>query len=595
MKTQTDKPVRIQTAQGNRSRTIAASQDALTRQIGSKVEEEDRSEPSVGRNIIVAIGINQYQHQPQLNNPINDAQAVLALFKQCGFQELPVVPSLVSNDATRAAIADLPNRLAAELAPDDNLVVFFAGHGEKVERQAPDPAQPGKAYTHRTGYLIPVDGPMDRPGEWIKLDSFLEEISGLPARHIFVILDACKSGIALADKFKVKGGDQPTAVAALRQLPSRRVLTSARHDEKAAEGGSGSGHSVFAEALIAAVQDRQADRDGDGYIKTVDLFSFVQDRVSERAKKLFRLKQTPDYGYLPGDGSGDLVISLREGVFNRLIQEALGVMLRHDVPRLEELVDQLIAANPTYPITLYLQFRLKLMQRKIFRGNGRIHGRTFVQGDVYGALDIIHQLQYQNLSPGTLPLSQAELTALSIQLAYWGEVFSIPAAKPAIEITLLTGKNPSNLHSAPLIDCAAGNAWQIEDGTVAQFQVTNLGDAPVHLYFITIVPHGRLMVGPLLDPSYFDMGGLPPREMGIGRPFRVQGLPGSVTETLIFCSPEILWNWMSPPDTSMRGIARFEAEPVFQQMQMLTILYQIPEALPQRPVDIRSIESAFAI
>ena len=59
-------------------------------------------------------------------------------------------------------------------------MLFFAGHGETVEKQAPDPAEPGKTYTHRTGYLVPLDGPQNKPGEWINLDAFLDDIIGLP-------------------------------------------------------------------------------------------------------------------------------------------------------------------------------------------------------------------------------------------------------------------------------------------------------------------------------------------------------------------------------------------------------------------------------
>ena len=216
----------------DRKQGTAELGDPKTRQIGSEAEEESAAVAPTSRNIIIAIGINEYQHQPPLDNPINDAQAVLRLFKECGFQELPGVPSLIANDATRSAIAALPEQLVTELTADDNLVVFFAGHGEKREKQAPDPAQPGRTYTHRTGYLIPVDGPKDKPGEWIKLDGFLDDLSALPARHIFVILDACKSGIALADKFKFRGEDQPVAVTELQRRPSRRVLTSAMHDRE---------------------------------------------------------------------------------------------------------------------------------------------------------------------------------------------------------------------------------------------------------------------------------------------------------------------------------------------------------------------------
>jgi hypothetical protein len=467
--------------------------------------------------------------------------------------------------------------LAAELKPDDNLVVFFAGHGEKQERQAPDPAQPGKTYTHRTGYLIPVDGPKDKPGDWIKLDGFLDELSGLPARHIFVILDACKSGIALADKFKTKGGEQPTAIKALRKRPSRRVMTSALHNEKAAEGGSGAGHSVFAEALIEAIQDRRADKDGDGYIKTVDLFSFVQDRVSDRASKLFKLKQTPDYGYLPGDGSGDLVLSLREGAFNRLIQATLDAMVRHDVPRLDELVTKLVAANPDYPVTLYLQFRLK-----------------FMQGDMPAAAELVSRLRDRNLPPGTLPLSHQELTVLSVRLPYWERVFAIPATIPPIKVTMLTGKDHTSLHDAPSGSSPAGNAYQIENGSLAQFQVTNLSAAPVYLYYIAAVPNGRLVIGPLLNPTHWDESRLEAHDTGVGYAFLARGLPGSVTETRVFCSPRKVSELMSPPSTASRAVSAPNEERL-DGMQVLTVLYQIPDAGSPAPVDVRAIEVAFAL
>lgn len=453
-------------------------------------------------------------------------------------------------------------------------MLFFAGHGEKIERQAPDPTQPGKTYTHRTGYLIPLDGPKDQPGEWIKLDAFLDELATLPARHIFVILDACKSGIALAEKFKVKGGEQPTSVTTLRRFPSRRVMTSARYDEKAAEGGSGTGHSVFAEALISAIQARQADRDGDGYIKTIDLFSFVQDSVSKRAKTLFGLRQTPDYGYLSGDGSGDLVISLHEGPFNRLVEEALGAMLRHDVPRLEKMVNQLLAANAEYPLTLYLQFRLK-----------------FMQGDLSMALQLVSRLRDLHLPPGTLPLSETDLVALSVQLRYWEPLLSLlPAALP-MKTVILTAKESAELHEAPLVPCAAGNAYQVENEAVAQFQVTNLSDEPVYLYYISVVPTGRLVIGPLLDPVYVDVQGLGPNGCGQGRPFHIRGLPGSVTKTRILSSPGMLWDVFAPPTVASRSARNQISLPY--QMQMQTIWYQIVEDGADRATSVQSILSAF--
>ena len=47
-------------------------------------EPEAGGATRAGRNIIVAIGINDYQHHAQLDNPINDAQAILAFSSSAG-------------------------------------------------------------------------------------------------------------------------------------------------------------------------------------------------------------------------------------------------------------------------------------------------------------------------------------------------------------------------------------------------------------------------------------------------------------------------------------------------------------------------------
>jgi hypothetical protein len=290
------------------------SSKPATRAIGEEAEGELASLAPEGRRIIAAVAIDNYEHHPQLGNAVNDAQSVLELFGECGFEELADAKSLFDGEATREAIVTLvTEQLASELAPDDSLVLFYAGHGEKTEKQVHDPFDATRTITRHTGYLIPADARRGRLADWIRLDGFLDDVSGLPARHVLVILDACKSGIALSSKFKFKGGETPASVAELRSRVSRRVITSALHDQKAVDGGSGSGHSLFGEAMIEAIRGRQADKDGDGFIKSADLHSYLQDMVSSGAKKLYGLRQTPDYGQLPGDGSGDLVLSLQEG------------------------------------------------------------------------------------------------------------------------------------------------------------------------------------------------------------------------------------------------------------------------------------------
>ncbi len=288
------------------------------RHIGDQADEE--VEPlAVGRSLIAAIGIDNYTHHLPLTNAVSDAEAVLRLFKRCGFEELPGAPSLFDEQATLGALISLVrDQLPDELQPDDSLVLFYAGHGTTKSRPVPDPQDASKMTTRRTGYLIPVDAREQKPGDWLRLDAFLEDIAMLPARHVLVILDACKSGFALSEKFKFRGDEQAEGtIAELSGRVSRRVITSAMHDQKAMDGG-GSGNSLFTESLVDGVENLQADWDRDGYITTTDLFSFVRKRVSDTADRVHQVKQTPDYGQLPGDGSGELVLSLRGDTYNRL-------------------------------------------------------------------------------------------------------------------------------------------------------------------------------------------------------------------------------------------------------------------------------------
>jgi hypothetical protein len=240
-------------------------------------------------------------------------------------------------------------------------------------------------------------------------------------------------------------------------------------------------------------------------------------------------------------------------------------------------VTRLVAANPDYPVTLYLQFRLK-----------------FMQGDIPAAAQLVSRLRDLDLPPGTLPLSEHDLAALSVQLDYWEPVLSLPSMQLPMEIEILTVSETSEPHSAPLSLCPPGPAYQVENGSLAQFRVTNLSGEPMYLYYVTIVPTGRLVIGPLLDPAHVDVGGLPPDTSAVGHSFHVMGLPGSVTETRILCSTEMIWELFAPPTVAARAVATLNPS-LLEGVQMQSIWYAIPEDGQAGPTDVKAILKAFAL
>ncbi len=172
--------------------------DQLNRDLGGRPASStspSSSQQSAGRNLISVIGIDKYENLQILHNAVSDAQGIRSLFvDQLGFDEItdPLYDRAATYDALMSLVRD---ELSSKLEPDDNLVIFFAGHGYTETHTAGNRAV-------QTGYLIPVEGcrPEDKKfSTYVKLESFLEDVARLPARHILVILDSCYSGFALGD------------------------------------------------------------------------------------------------------------------------------------------------------------------------------------------------------------------------------------------------------------------------------------------------------------------------------------------------------------------------------------------------------------
>lgn len=56
-----------------------------------------------------------------------------------------------------------------------------------------------------------------------------------------------------------------------------------------------------------------------------------------------------------------------------------------------------------------------------------------------------------------------------------------------------------------LICCLAGTAHEAENGELTQFQVTNLSNKDIFLYYFAVVLTGRFVIDPILDPENVDV------------------------------------------------------------------------------------------
>ena len=261
-----------------------------------------------GRRCISVIGIDRYRRWDPLNNAVGDARGVLATFEELGF--VPVVAPLIDDAATGDAIRSLPVHLKPELDGNDSLVVFFAGHGHTIREQFSD------GFAVSKGYLIPVDADRSetrdhtwetRDHTWARLEPWLTTIAELPPRHILVILDSCRSGIALGrgNQHRGEGVRTDGSPVPFHERRSRRVLTSALDDQRAMDGGPIAGHSVFTGYLIEALRGGAGASPRTSPVVGVNE---IAEHVRRRVQDHSDYRQVPGLGLLEFDDCGELLL-----------------------------------------------------------------------------------------------------------------------------------------------------------------------------------------------------------------------------------------------------------------------------------------------
>lgn len=133
---------------------------------------------SLGRFFALVIGNGQYEHLPRVASAENDAKAMAALLRDSyGFEV-----TLLLN-AKNAKILSTLYSLSQNLAENDNLVVFYTGHGKRDLR-------------NRRGWWLPVDAVADNDARtnWLPNQEVSDRLALIPARHILVMADASYVG-----------------------------------------------------------------------------------------------------------------------------------------------------------------------------------------------------------------------------------------------------------------------------------------------------------------------------------------------------------------------------------------------------------------
>lgn len=232
----------------------------------------------------IIIGINEYQKAPVLTYACNDADSIQSVL--AGTLNFPIHQSIILKDseATKVRILDEFISLRDKAShPDDRVIFFFAGHGHTVQgNRGP------------VGYLVPVDGDAGNLNTLIRWDDITRNSELIPAKHIFFIMDACYSGLAMQ---RSMAPGIKRFVSDNLQRPARQVLTAGKADQTVADsGGPSGGNSIFTGYLIEGMRGKASNNEG--ILTANSLMAYVYQKVGLNSGS----RQTPAYGHIEGDG-----------------------------------------------------------------------------------------------------------------------------------------------------------------------------------------------------------------------------------------------------------------------------------------------------
>lgn len=221
------------------------------------------------RNFLFIIGINEYTTFSKLKNATSDAITLEEKLTSEYKIDSNNVYALYDSMATLENINSNFRKIIKNISPNDNLIIYFAGHGVYDN-------------TLNEGYWIPADAKRGHFTSYYANSLLLKTLNNIPAQHILVLADACFSGSLLASKSR-------NYLEQAEQYKSRKIITSGRL-ETVSDGQAGE-HSPFATTLISYFETNQSDKMS---VSVLELY-LKQNFPSNT-------NQTPRFGTLSGIG-----------------------------------------------------------------------------------------------------------------------------------------------------------------------------------------------------------------------------------------------------------------------------------------------------
>ena len=236
---------------------------------------DDTKSLNSGKYHAIIISENQYQDPKinDLNEPQNDADNLTSLLVSKYYFKKEDIIRLV--DPTRANIIDAIEQKRKSLTIDDNLLIFYAGHGYWDAGL-------------KMGYWLPSDAKKESKSNWVSNSDLTLYLSAFESNHVILVTDACFSG----GIFKTRSiGDMEQGTKRLYELKSRKAITSGNLKEVP-------DNSVFMNFFLKELELNQST-----FLTSDQLFAKIRPNILNNSST------EPLYGVIhnTGDEGGEFV------------------------------------------------------------------------------------------------------------------------------------------------------------------------------------------------------------------------------------------------------------------------------------------------
>lgn len=233
----------------------------------------------IGNYYALIIGIDNYKGSwTSLKNAVNDAKAIETLLKSK--YKFDQFKTLYNEQATRTNIIANLEALVANVKPQDNVFIYYSGHGEfKMDLNK--------------GFWVPIDATTSSTANYISNADIQTYLGGIKSKHTLLVADACFSGdIFRGNTISVPFEESEKYYKEVHGLLSRQAITSGGL-EPVMDGGK-DGHSVFAYYFLKTLSENS-----NKYLDASQIYNKIKIPVinnSEQSPKLAPVKNTGDEG-----------------------------------------------------------------------------------------------------------------------------------------------------------------------------------------------------------------------------------------------------------------------------------------------------------